>query len=195
MEKNLNKIFKISMCVSILLFCATSGCKKKQEAPVVSPQSTVKVPAQAQVQKAVSSATKQPLLQKQISSSGKSEKKASLDFTSRKDPFKPAISEMTQVAKGSGKETIPNMNLLPIQRVEVEKFRITGIIAGLKENRALLVDPDGKAYVMKSGMFIGPNSGKITRITANSVEVDESFKDDAGRMKKRTVKLTLQRKK
>jgi type IV pilus assembly protein PilP len=43
-------------------------------------------------------------------------------------------------------------------------------------------------------MLIGDSEGQITRITATAIEVLEKYKDDDGRMKRRTVKLTLPKK-
>ena len=53
----------------------------------------------------------------------------------------------------------------------------------------------GKGYVLKQGMLIGDNDGRISRITATTVEVVENYRDDNGRIRKRTVKLTLPQKK
>ena len=88
----------------------------------------------------------------------------------------------------------PASDLLPIQSFEVSKFKVSGIIAGLKENRALLIDPNGKGYVVQQGMLIGSNNGRIIKITAASVEVLESFKEDNGRVRKRKIVLTLAKK-
>ena len=84
---------------------------------------------------------------------------------------------------------------LPIQSYDTEKFRITGIITGIRENSALVVDPTGKGYVLKEGMQIGSNDGRVKKVTASSIEVEESFRDDNGKVRKRIVKLTLLRKK
>jgi len=191
--KNRNKFSGIVFVATVAVF-AVVGCKKK-EAPPVAPAPTAPVAQQsASIQRPVSTAKKLAPVQAQVSTS-KKPLTAQLDFSARKDPFKPAIVEVKQVPKGAVKDAAQNPNLLPIQRVEVDKFKVTGIIAGLKENRALILDPDGKAYVAKTGMQIGPNNGKIVRITSTAVEVEETFKDDSGRLKKRTVKLALQRKK
>ena len=190
-----NRLVSVSALISVICLLGVAGCNKKQEAAHVAP--TAPVPSQqkpAQVQKPMTTAKIPAVVQKQMSSIKVGVKQAAIDFTGKKDPFKPAIVELTPVAKDGQKPIQQRANLLPIQRFDVEKFKITGIIAGLKENRALLVDPEGRAYVARTGMLIGPNNGRIIRITSNSVEVDESFRDDAGRIKKRTVKLALQRK-
>jgi type IV pilus assembly protein PilP len=194
MAKKRNNINYLLIMVTLFLL-VLAGCKKKQEpASVSTTQPVAAVQASKSVQKPLSTAKKPVAIQGQESTSKKVSAKLTLDFANRKDPFRPAIFAVTPVSKGGSKDVNLDPNLIPIQRFEVEKFKITGIIAGLKENRALLVDPDGKAYVARTGMVIGPNSGKITRITTSTVEVEESFKDDAGRIKKRTIKLALQRK-
>jgi len=57
------------------------------------------------------------------------------------------------------------------------------------------MDPNGKGYVIKEGMQIGSNDGRVRKVTASSIEVEESFRDDNGKVRKRIVKLTLLRKK
>ena len=72
----------------------------------------------------------------------------------------------------------------------MSSFKVSGIIVGLSQNTALVVDPAGKAYVVKPGMTIGSNNGRITRITRNTIEVDERING-----KKTLVKLSLPQKK
>ena len=52
-----------------------------------------------------------------------------------------------------------------------------------------------KGYVIKEGMQIGSNEGLVKKVTNSTVEVEESFRDDNGRVRKRLVKLPLIRKK
>lgn len=164
-----------------------TGCGKKgAEAPPPQPEQVRKP-----VQKPVSSV--RPPVQGQLSTPRKPTVEP-IDFSRRRDPFKPAIVELAPVARPEPGKRAADVNLLPIQRYEVERFRVTGIITGLKENRAMIVDPEGKGYVARIGMKIGPNDGRIVRITPQGIEVEESFRDDFGRLKRRTVKLALQRK-
>lgn len=170
------------------LFLLIGGCSKK-EGGVPSPPSPP--PVQKPVQKPASSSAKAAVQRQQ--SSSRPPAPPVIDFTNRRDPFKPLIAMTSEPSKEQARR-IDDRNLLPIQRYEVERFRVTGIITGLKENRAMIMDPDGKGYVARVGMKIGPNDGRIVRITPQGIEVDENFRDDFGRMKKRTVKLALQRK-
>jgi type IV pilus assembly protein PilP len=180
-KRNSQSLITVFLIAGLLL---SGGCKKDVQPPAppaVKPMTAMKVP---------------PPLQKQQSSAKISENPVpSLDFINMKDPFKPFVSPLAQVAKPSAPAgTISTNDLLPIQSYELSKFKVVGIIVGLKENRALVVDPAGKGYVVKQNMLIGNNNGRISRITATSIEVVESFNDN-GHIRKRTSKLYLPQKK
>jgi type IV pilus assembly protein PilP len=110
-----------------------------------------------------------------------------IDFSKKKDPFRPYAIVVTPKGK-------PNRSGLPIHMYEVNQFKIIGIITGLKENRAMIVDPNGKSYVVKVGMTIGIYEGRISKINPSSIEVVESLEDEGGKRVKRTVLLNLPRK-
>ncbi len=109
-----------------------------------------------------------------------------------KDPFKPFVVEIKPVSPVFGRGS--GHGLLPIPSFDIGQFRVQGIIAGLRQNSALVVDPSGKAYVVKAGMEIGKNGGKIEKINSNGIEVKEMFRDEKGKIKTRIVRLTLPRK-
>jgi type IV pilus assembly protein PilP len=158
------------------------GCTKKEQPPS---------PPPAPTKQAV---TGQTPVQRQQSSAKVSEHLiTSLDFTNRKDPFKAYAAPQVPAIKPTA--SIKTTDLLPIQIYDVSKFKVAGIIVGLKENSALVVDPGGKGYVVKEGMLIGNNDGRISKVTSSSLEVVESYRDDNGHPRKRTIKLTLPQKK
>lgn len=134
-------------------------------------------------------------VQKQVSSAKTPQSTAlQFDFSKQKDPFKPYVQEQPKLATPVA-GTPRSSSALPIESYETARFKVTGIIVGMKENSALVIDPAGKGYVVKQGMTIGSNGGRITKITPSSIEIDEKFKDDTGRTKRRTVRLTLPQKK
>jgi type IV pilus assembly protein PilP len=164
------------------------ACKKKEAA---------KPPAATPTAQAlpVAAATKVAPVQKQ-QSSAKNDQAVQLDFKTKKDPFKALITdEKAKKPQPQAARKVTNADLLPIQSYDVTKFKISGIIIGLKENKALIVDPGGKGYVVKEGMLIGNNEGKISRITANSIEVIEQYRDSSGRVRAQKIVLTLTTKK
>ena len=185
MKKRANRhLTSVVLLVAALL--VSSGCKKKTPPPPPPP------PQQQAAVKPVKP------VQGQVSSVKPAQPGESLlNFSTKKDPFKPFIVEPP--AQGpAGKRTSADArrgDLLPIQSYDVNKFRISGIITGLKENTALIIDPAGKGYVVRAGMLIGINDGRINRITPTAIEVIEQYRDDNGHLRKRTIVLTLPKKK
>jgi len=182
MKRNPNYLrFAAPLLLVALLF----GCSKKEEQPAS--------PAPVQQEPATPAATPAQPVQNPLPSAVN--QGGELDFRNRTDPFKayaPAVAAPTGAAGPTAARR--SEDLLPIQSFEVSKFKVAGIIAGLQENRALLIDPTGKGYVVHTGMKIGNNDGRITRITSSSVEVVETSRDDSGRIRKRTIVLTLTKK-
>ncbi len=58
----------------------------------------------------------------------------------------------------------------------------------------MVIDPNGKGYVLKIGMTIGKNDGRVMSITPNSVDVLEQFRDDNGRVRKEHIRISMPRK-
>jgi len=158
------------------------GCKKneQQSTPPPPPPAAAKAPLPVQ---------KQPTSAKVVG-----QVETSLDFSTKKDPFKPAVEPVQQQQKEKPTVSARSGGYLPIQKYDVNKYQVSGIIIGFKENTALVVDPDGKGYVVKEGMPIGNNDGRITRILPSAILVVEPHRDENGRMKKRTITLALSKK-
>ena len=165
-----------------------SGCSKKEQpvpvATVPAPAVQVKQQQPITVQKPVSSAVKlvPPPAGNQF------------DFSGKKDPFKPdaVVKAVTAPLPGDLKKALQEG--LPIHSFDVSQFRLIGIVTGSKENQAMVVDPNGKGYVLKPGMSIGKNNGRVTSINAGDVDVVEQFKDDNGRVRRENIRITLPRK-
>lgn len=115
-----------------------------------------------------------------------------LDFSSRKDPFKPFIS--VKAASPADMKGVRGKDTLPIHSFDVSQFRLIGIVADPKGNKAMVVDSAGKAYVLKLGMTIGKNEGKIIQISTSGVDVVEQFRDDNNKIRKETIRIPLLRK-
>jgi type IV pilus assembly protein PilP len=172
----------LSLIFLIAWVLITVGCRQNEQPP---PPPPVVHPTVVKVR---------PPVQKQQSTVKTVENIApASDFNNRKDPFKSFVAPQAQAARPI--TLAKAADLLPIQSYDLSKFKVAGIIVGLKENRALVIDPAGKGYVLKQGMLIGDNNGRISRITATTVVVVENYRDDNRRISKRTVKLTLPQKK
>ena len=165
----------------LILAAALAGCKKQGQPPAPAPNPAEHPkPAGPPVQKQISSATAQ--------------QGSTLDFHNRKDPFRPYVEAPVTPAVRPAQIIGPSGAQLPIQSYDTTKFKVEGIITGLDHNRALIVDPAGKGYVVEPGMALGNNNGRITRITPSSVVVFERFRDPNGHLRSRKVVLTLAKK-
>jgi type IV pilus assembly protein PilP len=182
MRRNLlpknSRICAFPVILGILM--SASGCKKNEQPPAAPPPAKAAAPQQAKpVQKQPSSARlpSQPANQ--------------FDFSNKKDPFKPYVVIKPGAAQDEKKRL---KEALPIHNFDVSQFKLIGIVADSRQNKAMVVDPQGKGYVLKVGMTIGKNDGRITSITNNGVNVVEQFRDDTGRVRKETITISLPRK-
>ncbi len=183
-----NNKYLIGMLIGIASvgFCA-QGCKKDEPNP--EPVSLVK-----------SESDKTPkvekLIQQQLSSSVKLSPLApnQFDFSSKKDPFKPHLVAKKPPVPVFARSKRVSALALPIHRFDVNNYKVIGIITGIRENQAMVTDPNGKGYVIKVGMTIGKNEGRITSISQSGVTVLEQFQDDNGRVRKEYIKINLPRK-
>jgi type IV pilus assembly protein PilP len=176
----LNKLFFSSViffCIAVL-FCA---CNKKDIQPAIQPP-PVRSPVVAPVQKVLTSAVRLP-----PSPAGNQ-----FDFSNKKDPFKPFVVAKVPSTSSDMKKAIREG--LPIHSFDVSQFRLIGLVTSGKENQAMVVDPNGKGYVLRVGMLIGKNDGRIVTINSAGVDVVEQFKDDNGRVHKENIRITLPRK-
>lgn len=170
------------LCAALVCLLALSACKKDQPPPAaLAPK-----PAPVQIK----------AIQKPVSSAQAAAAPASsqFDFSKKKDPFKPFITVKAAPADNAGPAGRSLRNALPIHSFDVNQFKLIGIISAGKDSQAMVTDPGGKGYVLKTGMTIGRNGGKVVAITSRNVDVVEQFRDDNGRVRKETIKLTLPRK-
>jgi len=167
----------------VCVLASIAGCDKFGKAPAPQPQQAQPLkPAVApvMVQKQVSSVKLPPAQVNQF------------DFSTKKDPFKPFVS--IKAATPADLKRMPAKDALPLHSFDVSQFRLIGTVADPKGNKAMVVDPTGKAYVLKPGMTIGKNEGKITQISSNGVDVVEQFRDDNNKLRKETIRIPLLRK-
>ncbi len=116
------------------------------------------------------------------------------DFSNKKDPFKPFVAVKLEQKNTPERPIKTLINSLPIHSFDISQFKLIGIVTGGRENQAMVTDPGGKGYVLKVGMTIGKNDGRIVSISSTGVDILEQFKDDNGRVRKEKIKLTLPRK-
>jgi type IV pilus assembly protein PilP len=97
------------------------------------------------------------------------------------DPFKPFIEvELATKVKAEAKKDVSS--IFPLQRVEVEKFRLVGIAGDDIRRVAVVEDATRKFYPLFIGTHIGVNKGKVLEILADRVIVEEYETNKAKRI-------------
>lgn len=103
----------------------------------------------------------------------------------KRDPFQSYLSE------------IRNTNMDKQDRAreateeyELDQYRLSGVVTGTSQPRALVEDPSGKGHLVRIGTRLGKNSGVVTRITSSGVVVTEEFRAPTG--EKVRVPITIQ---
>ena len=171
----------ILICTFVLAACSKDQPAAPTPVPAKPPKTAVVAPKPVQnVASSVTRLTSPPVNQ--------------FDFSNKKDPFKPFIVVKAEPKKTYDSIKKAQLDSLPIHSFDVSQFKLIGIVTGGRDNKAMVTDPGGKGYVLKVGMTIGKNDGKIVLINASGVDVVEQFKDESGKTRKETIKLTLPRK-
>lgn len=117
------------------------------------------------------------------------------DFSTKKDPFKPFLAvKVESPAEKFENARKAKKDALPIHSFDVSQFKLAGVVADARGNKAMLMDPSGKAYVVKIGMTIGKSEAKISKITTAGLEAIEEFRDENGKTRKETIKIPMLRK-
>jgi type IV pilus assembly protein PilP len=187
MRTSQRKSNAIRLCLQVtvvaILMLVSLGCQKKPApAPPSKPPVAKANQPKAAVQKPVSSLKMAPAQVNQM------------DFSNTKDPFKPFIAIKALTPAELAKQQQELKPILPLHSFDVSLFRLIGVVTDVKGNRAMVVDPAKKGYVLKVGMTIGKNEGKIVKIDTTGVVVIEQFRDENNKVRKETIRIPLLRK-
>ena len=91
----------------------------------------------------------------------------------RRDPFKPLITKEPIVAEIVKKQR-PQRVKGPMEKFELDQYRLIAIMVVSDQPRAMVKAPDGKSYTVEVGEYIGMNNGIVTDIQTKDVVIDES---------------------
>jgi type IV pilus assembly protein PilP len=88
------------------------------------------------------------------------------------DPFRPFVEDEITVKKKEGKKVVSS--IYPLQKKEVNEFRLVGIAGDQSRRVAIVVeDVTKKHYPLSVGTHIGVNKGKVVEILPDRVIVEE----------------------
>ncbi len=108
------------------------------------------------------------------------------DPTGRRDPFKPYRSALSALDKT--KRNIISTD--PLQKWELERLQVIGILWEVRTPRAMVIDPDGVIHTIFKNTKIGRNNGIVAAIREGEVVVIQTI-DNEGTITKETKILEL----
>ena len=79
----------------------------------------------------------------------------------------------------------------PLEDFELGQLELSAVIWDANNPRALILDPGGRAYIVREGSQIGKNSGQIIHIGDNLVLVKETYENLAGERTTKDVELRI----
>ena len=91
----------------------------------------------------------------------------------KRDPFR----SFYKVEKSPEKEALGGI----LTKYEIDQLKLTAIVSGISSPRAQVELPDGKGVIIKVGMRVGKNFGRVVRIKHDEVIVSEDYRDPVGR--------------
>jgi Tfp pilus assembly protein PilP len=100
------------------------------------------------------------------------------------DPFRPFVEEEIAAKKKEAKTGL--ISIYPLQKEDVDKFRVVGIAGDQKRRVAVVEDATKKYYPLFIGTHIGLHNGKVMEILSDRVIVEEY---EAKKAKKIILKL------
>ncbi len=101
----------------------------------------------------------------------------------KRDPFRSFITK-DSVAIENRPET-------PLQKYEIDQFRLVAVIWGIDDPVAMVEDPEGMGHFLRKGTLIGKNWGKVVRISPTEVIVAEEYRDFEGKLIVNEIPLKL----
>jgi type IV pilus assembly protein PilP len=87
------------------------------------------------------------------------------------DPFRPFVEEEIAAKKKVEKKKVSS--IFPLQRTEVEQFKLVGIAGNQTRRIAMVEDVSKKNYPLFIGTHIGVNNGKVVEILPDRVIIEE----------------------
>jgi len=105
------------------------------------------------------------------------------DATGKRDPFRSFVKDKLR-------EDVADI-ASPLEQFELGQLTVSGVVWQADRRRALVLDPAGQAYVVKTGDRIGKNDGVVTEIGDSSLLVLESYVDFHGDKTEKEIEMRI----
>jgi type IV pilus assembly protein PilP len=94
-------------------------------------------------------------------------------------------------APGAGGGPDPNRRKEPLEDFPLDALKMVGTLARGKQAWAIIQAPDGSVHRAKTGDHLGQNSGLVTKVTEEKIDLIELIQGPLGDWVEREASLTL----
>lgn len=126
-----------------------------------------------------------------VSDEAPSEAKKTAEFAylpvGKRDPFRSYLAEIATT------QDVDARRIEATERFELDQYRLTGLVTGTSQPKALVEDPEGVGHTLRIGSHVGKNGGVISRINADGFIVTEEFRAPTGELVKVPITVKLPR--
>ena len=95
----------------------------------------------------------------------------------KRDPFRSYLTDLAQWRAGQNDAR----HREETESLELDQYRLTGIISGISRPKAMVEEPNGRGHVVHIGSRMGKAGGRITRIAPTYLVVVEETRDPSGK--------------
>lgn len=108
----------------------------------------------------------------------------------KRDPFGPSLEEQRE--EQAANSTRPDKHLKePLENYPLDSLKMVGTIGVGKTMEGLIKDPEGVIHRVHLNNYLGQNSGKITDIADDHIDLVETIPNQTGGWMKRQAKIAL----
>jgi type IV pilus assembly protein PilP len=104
----------------------------------------------------------------------------------KRDPFRSYLADIDQLQRDE-----PKRRLEPTEMFDIDQFRLTGLVTGTSQPKAMVEDPTGRGHVVKIGTRLGKKGGVVTRITTTGMVITEEFRTPTGEKTRVPINVPL----
>lgn len=105
----------------------------------------------------------------------------------RRDPFRSYLLD----ASARQRAEHAQRHMEETESYELNQYRLTAVLTGTSQPKAMVEDPTGRAYVVRIGARLGRSGGRITRIDSRGLQVMEESLNPQGTRAQAATTLTL----
>jgi len=104
------------------------------------------------------------------------------------DPFQPFVERDLLLRKKAQKKAV--VSIFPLQKADVNQFKLVGIAGNAKHRVAIVetIDGKGRFYPVTLGTVIGLNKGRVIEIRSDLVVIEEAISGRSGKKVNRIIK-------